>query len=93
MRRGSMPCPAGCGTQDAAAEETASGTLNVKCHRCGFSGYGKNGTRAKRLLEARIVPDPEDEAGAPPPAPAASAAPPAPSPAPAAPAPSRTLLG
>lgn len=89
-RRGSMPCPAGCGVTDAAAEETASGTLNVKCHRCGFSGYGKTGTRAKRLLEARIVPDQDDDTPAAAPA-APAAAPAGAQPAPA-PAPRRTTL-
>lgn len=76
-----MPCPAGCGVTDAAADETATGTLNVKCHRCGFSGYGKAGTKAKRLLEARIVPDADDTAppAGTPPAPAAPAPAPRPS--------------
>lgn len=82
-----MPCLVGCGVTDAAADETATGTLNVKCHRCGFSGYGKAGTKAKRLLESRIVPDPDDTS-----APAPAGSPPAAAPAPAAPRPS-TLLG
>lgn len=83
-----MPCLVGCGVTDAAADETATGTLNVKCHRCGFSGYGKAGTKAKRLLEARVVPDPDETPAA---APAAGPAP-APAPSPAAPRPT-TLLG
>lgn len=85
-RIGSMPCLARCGTQDAAAEETAAGTLNVKCHRCGFSGYGKAGSKAKRLLAAMVVKDPDDDAAAP-------GAPPAPPAAPAAAPRPSTLLG
>lgn len=74
-RLGSIACPAGCGCTDATASETDAGTLNVSCHRCGCSCYGKAGTKAKRLLAAKVVPDPDDEQPA--------GTPPAPSPAPA----------
>lgn len=63
-------------------DETGTGTVNVKCHRCGFSGYGKAGTKAKRLLEARIVPDPDDDTQPARPAATTPAAPAAPAPAP-----------
>lgn len=83
-RVGSMPCPLPrCGTPDAAVEETGANTLQWKCHRCQGAGFGKAGTRAKRLIEAAMTPDTEDEtppastAAAPAAAPAATPAPPA----------------
>lgn len=79
-RVGSIPCPApGCDNADATVSETAAGTLNVSCHRCQFSGYGKAGTKAKRLIEAAMTRDSD----AAPPAPATTPAPVAPSPSPA----------
>lgn len=92
-RVGSIACPApGCGNQDATVSQTAGGTLNIACHRCQFSGYGKAGTKAKRLIESSMTPDADAEAPAPAPAPKspptkkgaatpAAKAPPAPAPA------------
>jgi hypothetical protein len=52
--------------------QSAQGTLNISCHRCQFSGYGKAGTKAKRLIEAAMTKDDDAE---PPPPPAPSPAP------------------
>ena len=75
-RIGSIRCPApGCGNGDATVSETAAGTLNIGCHRCQFSAYGKAGTRAKRLIEAATTLDDDAPRKTPaPPAPAAPAA-------------------
>ena len=67
-----ITCPV-CAQPDASVSRSKGNTLNVKCHRCDFSGYAQPGTRAARLIEQRMTPD--DDAS---PAPAATtAAPPA----------------
>ena len=60
-----------CGNTEAAVSETGTGTLNISCHKCQFSGYAKKGTKAERLIRAAMSPD--EDAGAPAPAPAAPA--------------------
>jgi hypothetical protein len=57
-RIGSIACPApGCGNPDATVSATPTGTLNLSCHRCQFSAYGKAGTKAHRLITAAMRPD------------------------------------
>ena len=65
-RAGHTTCPL-CGTAEIAVTRTGAGTLNIKCHRCEFSGYGKPGSRAARLIADKMTPDDD--------APAALAAP------------------
>ena len=96
-RVGSIACPApGCGNNAATVSETGAGTLNISCHRCQFSAYGKAGTKAKRLIQAAMTPD-EDAAPAASPKPPVAAAPKAPpkgdTKPPAAPAPAAAKQG
>lgn len=75
-----------CGNTEAAVSETGTGTLNISCHKCQFSGYAKKGTKAERMIRAAMTPD-DDAAPAPVPVPASKTAratpptPPAPPPA------------
>lgn len=55
-RAGHTTCPL-CGTAEIAVTRTGAGTLNIKCHRCEFSGYGKPGSRAARLIAEKMTPD------------------------------------
>ena len=55
-RAGHATCPL-CGTAEIAVTRTGAGTLNIKCHRCEFSGYGKPGSRAARLIAEKMTPD------------------------------------
>lgn len=49
---GTMPCPVPKCAGTAAVSHSATGTVNVRCPHCGFSGYGQKGSRAARLLDA-----------------------------------------
>lgn len=76
-RIGEMPCPnKACTCADVAVEKTAAGTLQMKCHKCAFSGFAKAGTKWRRDVEAAMTLDDDPSTGAPP------APPPAPAPAP-----------
>ncbi len=81
-----------CGNPQGTVDETATGTLKTGCHICGFSGYAKPGSKAKRLILAAMTPEVDETA----PKAAPQAAPtPAPTPTPQ-PTPQRaavTLLG
>jgi len=68
-RAGHTTCPL-CGAAEIAITRTGAGTLNLKCHKCEFTGYAKPGTRAARLVAQQMVIDTDDEAPA---APAAAA--------------------
>lgn len=83
-RIGEMPCPnKACTCADVAVEKTGAGTLQLKCHKCGFSAFAKTGTKWRRDVEAAMTLD--DEPAEPKPAPPA---PPPPAPPPAAKPPS-----
>lgn len=63
-RIGEMPCPnKACTCADVAVEKTTAGTLQLKCHKCGFSAFAKAGTRWRRDVEAAMTLD--DEPGDP----------------------------
>ena len=62
-----------CGNPEATVDEKPTGTLATGCHKCGFSGYAKAGTKAKRLILAGMTPEAEDTTNAP--APQAATAP------------------
>lgn len=49
---GTMPCPVPKCAGTAAVSHSATGTRNLRCPHCGFSGYAQNGTRGARLLDA-----------------------------------------
>lgn len=67
-RIGEMPCPnKACTCADVAVEKTDAGTLQLKCHKCGFSAFAKAGTRWRRDVEAAMTLD--DEPPEPKPAP------------------------
>jgi DNA-directed RNA polymerase subunit RPC12/RpoP len=53
-----------CGNPEAAVNQTDKGTLSITCHKCQFSAFAKPGTKAKRLIQAALVADPDDEATA-----------------------------
>ncbi len=73
-RIGEMPCPnKACTCADVAVEKTDAGTLQLKCHKCGFSAFAKAGTKWRRDVEAAMT---LDEPGEPEPAPKAPAPPP-----------------
>jgi hypothetical protein len=55
-RAGHTTCPL-CGTAEIAVTRTGAGTLNLKCHRCEFSAYGKPGSRAARLIAEKMTAD------------------------------------
>lgn len=61
-RIGEMPCPnKACTCADVAVEQTAAGTLQLKCHKCGFSAFAKAGTKWRRDVEAAMTLDEEPE--------------------------------
>jgi hypothetical protein len=77
---GKMACLC-CGEQ-ITVKQSETGTLNVNCPDCDFSGYGKAGTDAHRAIFRRITlrPTPAQDASesakpAPRPAPAPAPAP------------------
>jgi hypothetical protein len=55
-----------CGNPEAAVSRTATGTLSITCHKCEFSGFAKNGTRAHRLVTAALTLDDDAQESAPP---------------------------
>lgn len=66
-RIGEMPCPnKACTCADVAVEKTAAGTLQLKCHKCGFSAFAKAGTKWRRDVEAAMTLDDEPADPAPP---------------------------
>lgn len=80
-----------CGNPEATVDQTKADTLAIGCHKCGFSGYAKAGTKAKRLVLAAMTPEVDDTQPKPSPAPA-----PVPTPTPTPPPKPRTagtLLG
>lgn len=78
-RIGEMPCPnKACTCADVAVEKTDAGTLQLKCHKCGFSAFAKTGTKWRRDVEAAMTLD--DEPGDPAPKAPAPPAPPDPAP-------------
>lgn len=86
-RIGWVPCGV-CGNPEASLSENPTGTLSVQCHKCQFSGFGKAGTKAARILRASMKPDDDAPTVAAPkstPPAAPKAAPPAPKPPAAAP--------
>ena len=78
---GKMACIC-CGEQ-ITVKQADTGTISVTCPDCDFTGYGKTGTDAHRILMARVtrkaMPEPEPAA----PAVKLATAKPAPAPAPA----------
>lgn len=58
-RAGHTTCPL-CGAAEIAVTRTGAGTLNLKCHKCEFTGYAKPGTRASRLMAAVMVVDSDE---------------------------------
>lgn len=46
-----------CGNPESSVTENAAGTLSVSCHKCQFSGYGKAGTKAARIIRGNMTPD------------------------------------
>ena len=71
-RIGEMPClNKACTCADVAVEKTGAGTLQLKCHKCGFSAFAKAGTKWRRDVEAAMTldepADPAPKAPAPPP--------------------------
>lgn len=66
-RIGEMPCPnKACTCADVAVEKTGAGTLQLKCHKCGFSAFAKAGTKWRRDVEAAMTLDDEPGDPAPP---------------------------
>jgi hypothetical protein len=51
-----------CGNPEATVDETPTGTVKTGCHKCGFTGYAKAGSKAKRLILAAMTPEVDDTA-------------------------------
>lgn len=65
---GTMKCPVPKCAGTAAVSHSKTNTRNVQCPFCGFSGYGQEGSKAAKLIDAATTPSEDADAKPTPPA-------------------------